>query len=193
MEHSKQLKLAELLKSVQIMPNLPTEAQSVVLECIGLIYEDIDYFKITSLHRADLRSKGFLIAGVTDEVMERLAFKMANDYCEQLFNTSLEIIAEILDIPKVVDVLDRLVGMCKDVSSETIDADERTKCEAFIEFIGENVDFDDVNSLMKSDADKFIHLLDGVKQVASNYQDPTTVVEYSGLADSILSYVNTYK
>ena len=32
--------------------------------------------------------------------MERLASKMSDDYCEQMFWTSMEIIAEIMGIPK---------------------------------------------------------------------------------------------
>jgi len=57
-------------------------------------------FKITSVCRADLESIGFDASGVDDATMSELAGKLADDYCEQLFWGSLEIIAEFLEIPK---------------------------------------------------------------------------------------------
>jgi len=60
------------------------------------------YFKITSVHRDDLTEKGFDVSKVDDGTMESLAGKLANDYCEQLFWLSLEIIAEeYFEIPKL--------------------------------------------------------------------------------------------
>lgn len=62
------------------------------------------YFPITSVHRNDLEAKGFDIKKISDDDMEQLAEKMANDYCEQLFWDSMEIIAsDILDFPKAKD------------------------------------------------------------------------------------------
>ncbi len=60
-------------------------------------YED---FPITSVCRADLESIGFDTTTVDDATMEELAEKLADDYCDQLFWSSLEIIAEYLEIPK---------------------------------------------------------------------------------------------
>ena len=58
-------------------------------------------FKITSVCRADLEDRGFDTSNITDEQMERLADKMCNDYLEQMFWTSLDIIAEdVLGFPK---------------------------------------------------------------------------------------------
>lgn len=56
-------------------------------------------FLITSLCRVDLTNPdiGFSLSDalkVTDEQMERIASKMADDYCNQLFWGSLEIISE---------------------------------------------------------------------------------------------------
>lgn len=53
-----------------------------------------DKFKISALSREDLESIGFDASDVDDDTMERLADKLGEDYCEQLFWTSLEIIAE---------------------------------------------------------------------------------------------------
>jgi hypothetical protein len=64
---------------------------------------DEEYFPVTSLHRADLKFAGFNTDNVDDSTMKRLAEKMADDYCEQLFWSSLTIIAEILGIPKEGD------------------------------------------------------------------------------------------
>lgn len=44
-----------------------------------------DFFPITSVSRDDLQVYGFDTRSVTDVQMRRLAQKMANDYCEQLF------------------------------------------------------------------------------------------------------------
>lgn len=57
-------------------------------------------FIITEVSREDLEELGYDTSEVSDETMEYLAKKLANDYCEQLFWTSLGIIAEYLEIPK---------------------------------------------------------------------------------------------
>jgi len=57
-------------------------------------------FVITEVSREDLEELGFDTSEVSDETMERLASKLADDYCEQLFWTSLDIIAEYMKIPK---------------------------------------------------------------------------------------------
>ena len=57
-------------------------------------------FPITSVCRADLESIGYDTGAVDDSTMKELAAKMADDYCEQLFWDSLEIIADWLKIPK---------------------------------------------------------------------------------------------
>lgn len=58
------------------------------------------FFPITSVSRDDLESIGFDTSNVSDSTMEYLAKKMANDYLDQLYWFSLEIIAEYLEIPK---------------------------------------------------------------------------------------------
>jgi len=57
-------------------------------------------FPITSVCRADLENVGFDASAVDDATMKELASKLADDYCDQLFWGSLEIIAEHLKIPK---------------------------------------------------------------------------------------------
>ena len=59
------------------------------------------YFPITSVHRNDLEGKGFDVKKISDDDMLNLADKMGDDYCEQLFWSSMEIIAEeILNFPR---------------------------------------------------------------------------------------------
>lgn len=58
------------------------------------------YFPITSVSRDDLDALGFDTKDVSDSTMEHLAKKMADDYMEQLYWTSLRIIAEYLEIPE---------------------------------------------------------------------------------------------
>lgn len=60
----------------------------------------MESFNITSVSRADLEEKGYDTSAITDEQMQKLASKMADDYCEQLFWTSMDIIAENLGFPK---------------------------------------------------------------------------------------------
>lgn len=57
-------------------------------------------FVISVLSRADLEALGFDVSNVDDDTMQRLADKLGNDYCEQLFWSSLEILAEYFEIPK---------------------------------------------------------------------------------------------
>ena len=61
----------------------------------------LPYFKISSIHRDDLARQGFDVSDVTDEDMRELARKLENDYCEQLFWESMDIIADQgLEIPR---------------------------------------------------------------------------------------------
>ena len=63
-------------------------------------------FVISVLSRADLEALGFDVSSVDDDTMQRLADKLGDDYCEQLFWTSLDITAKYLEIPKK-QVIDR--------------------------------------------------------------------------------------
>lgn len=88
------------------------------------------YFPITSVHRDDLQGVGFDVEKISDDDMKELARKMADDYCEQLFWSSMEIIAgDILGFPKVEtkDVT------CPECGSERVRYDlheSRFYCEA---------------------------------------------------------------
>lgn len=59
-----------------------------------------EYFEITSVSREDLSSLGYDVTNISDEDMERLASKMADDYLDQLFWCSLDIIAQLLGFEK---------------------------------------------------------------------------------------------
>lgn len=64
---------------------------------------ELPYFPISSVSRDDLESKGFDISNVTDSEMSELADKLGDDYCEQLFWSSMEIIAEdLMEIPRYI-------------------------------------------------------------------------------------------
>lgn len=64
-----------------------------------VINEPKEEFEITSVTRTDLAHEGFDAENVSDDRMEELASRMADDYCEQLFHSSLRIIAENMGIP----------------------------------------------------------------------------------------------
>ena len=53
-----------------------------------------DSFCISRLSREDLEEKGFDTSDIDDKTMQQIADKLGEDYCEQLFWISLEIIAE---------------------------------------------------------------------------------------------------
>lgn len=55
-----------------------------------------EYFPVTSVARADLEGLGYDTTAITDDQMEELASKLGDDYCEQLFWISLNIIAELM-------------------------------------------------------------------------------------------------
>ena len=57
-------------------------------------------FVISEVSREDLEEIGYDTSEVSDKTMEYLAKKLGDDYCEQLFWTSLNITAEYMDIPK---------------------------------------------------------------------------------------------
>ena len=59
-----------------------------------------DGFVISVLSRADLEALGFDVSSLDDDTMQRLADKLGDDYCEQLFWSSLKILAEYFEIPK---------------------------------------------------------------------------------------------
>ena len=80
------------------------------------------YFPITSIHRDDLVAKGFDVRGITDCDIKRLARMMASDYCEQLFWSSLEILAEdVMQFPRLPE--------CPQCESLHVEFDiEKTAC-----------------------------------------------------------------
>lgn len=71
-------------------------AQSIA----GKLLERDGFFYITSVHRDDLEERGFDVSNVTDKQMRRLANQMSDDYCNQLFHESMEILADGLGIPR---------------------------------------------------------------------------------------------
>lgn len=75
-------------------------SEAVIRRRFGENRSQKESFNITSVSRADLEEKGYDTSAITDEQIEKLASKMANDYCEQLFWTSMDIIAENLGFPK---------------------------------------------------------------------------------------------
>lgn len=76
--------LEELKKIVNIIPSVTGD------------------FPITSVCRDDLEPYGFDIEKISDDDMRELADRMEDDYCEQLFRDSMNIIAEdVLHFPKL--------------------------------------------------------------------------------------------
>lgn len=57
------------------------------------------FFYVTSVHRDDLEERGFDVSGVTDDQMKRLASRMCDDYCMQLFFDSMDLLAGEMGFP----------------------------------------------------------------------------------------------
>jgi hypothetical protein len=57
-------------------------------------------FQLTSVCVADLEHLGFDTTGVDDGMMLDIAGELSDDYCDQLFWSSLEVLADDLGIPK---------------------------------------------------------------------------------------------
>ncbi len=74
--------------------SLTTEEQQLLTQL------QAGYFPITTIHRNDLESIGFDTRKVSDSQMAELAKKMTDDYLTQTFWLSMEIIAEIMDLPR---------------------------------------------------------------------------------------------
>ena len=72
-------------------------------ETVSDVSQKQEFFDITSVSRDDLEEYGFDVKNIDDSDMSTLAGKMADDYCEQLFWTSMEIIADCLDFPRKWD------------------------------------------------------------------------------------------
>ena len=75
-------------------------------EAIAFVNDNMpkkESFVITSVSRSDLEGIGFDTSKVSDAQMERLAEKMAEDYVNQMFWISLEILAEDLGFPKTAE------------------------------------------------------------------------------------------
>lgn len=88
----------DLIKYFEAKENR-TEEENSFIEELSLCK---DLFPITAVSRDDLASRGFSASTMTDEQMDRLARMMSDDYCEQLFWDSMEIIAEdVIGIDKV--------------------------------------------------------------------------------------------
>jgi len=71
-----------------------------LINWVRVIDEDEGFFEISSLHRDDLEHIGYNTSRVDDSIMKTLASKLGSDYCDQLFWSSLPIIADYLGIPK---------------------------------------------------------------------------------------------
>lgn len=69
-------------------------------EIASEVLKDDGYFYITSVHRDDLEAQGFDVSNVSDAQMSKLAEMLSDDYCEQLFWTSVDSLAEYVGMTK---------------------------------------------------------------------------------------------
>jgi hypothetical protein len=83
-----------------------------VTHWVRVMDEGEDYFAISRLHKDDLEHIGYDTSRVDDCAMKKLASKLGDDYCEQLFWGNLPIIADALEIPKRKDVIKKQLAVC---------------------------------------------------------------------------------
>lgn len=98
----------ELLQDViQFLENnhTGTKEHTDIISRVHSHYEsEKDYFEITCVHRDDLVN--FDTTNIDDSTMVTLADKLSDDYCDQLYWQSLNLIADGLDIPRLGDKTD---------------------------------------------------------------------------------------
>jgi hypothetical protein len=104
--------LLEIHEYFANIPNPAREEQDLLTRITG----ELPFFHITSVHRDDLLNVGLDGLQATDEQMEKIADRMHEDYCEQLFRGSLEIIAEFAGVPEKITGDYVLVAFPEDAS-----------------------------------------------------------------------------
>jgi len=86
--------------------NLNDDLISLNTHWVRMIDDDKNFYPISPLHLDDLEHLGFDVSKVTDNDMITLVNKLSDDYCEQLFWSSLEILAEAIGIPRLNETND---------------------------------------------------------------------------------------
>jgi hypothetical protein len=76
--------LLEIHEYFANIPNPTREEQDLLTRITG----ELPFFHVTNVHRDGLLNIGFDGEQATDRLMEDIAHKMRNDYCEQLFHGS---------------------------------------------------------------------------------------------------------
>ena len=79
------------LTEINVKGGFTSHKNKIIMATIEEMSKEVE---ITSVTREDLESRGFDTTNITDEQMKELARKMCDDYLEQMFWISLDIIAE---------------------------------------------------------------------------------------------------
>jgi hypothetical protein len=100
-EEAAKVRLDDTVVEIEAVEVVPHEASSIREHTSPRDKQpQPEAFDIASVSRANLEGLGFDISQITDEQMEKLARRMADDYLDNLFWTSLKIMAEYVGIPK---------------------------------------------------------------------------------------------
>lgn len=98
-----------------------------VSEALILLKESLTSFPVTSVHREDLFSQGFLNQNVSDEEMEAIARKMADSYIENQFWLDVSFYAREFGVPHSEDVIDYVKERLEEISEVMNDGDDRSR------------------------------------------------------------------
>lgn len=98
-----------------------------VSEALILLKESLASFPITSVHREDLFTQGFLNQNVSDEEMEAIARKMADSYIESQFWLDLSLCAREFGVPHSEDFVDYVKECLEEISEVMNDGDDRSR------------------------------------------------------------------
>jgi len=145
------------------------------------VQNSINHVKITSLHANDLRNLGFLPTDDTD--IERLADKMSNDYCTQLFHTSLNIIAEANGVYHSKQAMETLSVVCGDLEAHSYDTPEDKKkvSDAYV-CLNYSCDVDDFKEWNYAEVLKSIEVM---KSNLWRFNDEKTTTSYTNLINRV--------
>ena len=158
MNQQEKVAVLEILKSCRRIIDAghnPEEVSVAAIDgAIQQVERRLNSFYITSVHREDLVYNGLLGNAADDAVMERLASKMAADYCAQLFHASCEMIGGALGIRRWESARDYMAGVATELlADEELSGRERGLLVEAVAVLGKLSDVDDAYCIDNLDED----------------------------------------
>lgn len=161
-------------------PEKQTQLATVKLE----LQRELNSFQVTSLHRDDLIGVGLVPSPSLD--MERLASKMSDDYCEQLFHQHLHTIAtDGFDVLTIENAISVLRNLCTDICANP---DEDMVAPVSMREFKDFVHSLDTDSREDWDYKQLTLGLSTLKSELKSYSDLGTYETYKDLIENLTIY-----